>query len=87
MGLQLLSDMRLDIVGLQEVKLTFPNIEAATALTFLEWQIYYHPHPSGTIAGVAFLVRNTVDHFVLKDGNQRASLFVDPDGSFLGLTL
>ena len=84
---QLLSDMRLDIVGLQEVKPTFPNIEAATTLTFPEWQIYYHPHPSGTVNGVAFLVRNTMDHFVLKDGNQRASLFADPDGTFLGLTL
>ena len=84
---QLLSDMRLDIVGLQEVKPTFPNIQAATTLTFPEWQIYYHPHPSGTINGVAFLVRNTMDHFVLKDGNQRASLFADPDGTFLGLTL
>ena len=61
-----------DTIGLQEVKPTFPNIEAATTLTFPEWQIYYHPHPSGTINGVAFLVRNTVDHFVLKDGNQRA---------------
>ena len=84
---QLLSDMRLHIVGLQEVKPTFPNIEAATTLTFPEWQIYCHPHPSGTINGVAFLVRNTMDHFVLKDGNQRASLFADPDGTFLGLTL
>ena len=61
---QLLSDMRLDIVGLQEVKPTFPNIEAATTLTFPEWQIYYHPHPSGTIQQVAFPVRNTVDRFV-----------------------
>ena len=61
--------MRLYIVGLQEVKPTFPNIEAATTLTFPEWQIYYHPHPSGTINGVAFLVRNSMDHFVLKDGN------------------
>ena len=84
---QLLSDMRLDVVGLQEVKPTFPNIEAATTLTFLEWHIYYHPHPSRTISGVAFLVRNIVDHFVLMDSNQSASLVTDPDGTFLGLTL
>ena len=36
---------------------------------------------------MAFLVRNTMDHFVLKYGNQRASLFAHPDGPFLGLTL
>ena len=45
------------------------------------------PTPVGTINGVAFLVRNTADHFVLKDGNQRAALFADLDGTFLGLTL
>ena len=69
------------------VKPTFPKIEAATTLTFPEWRIYYHPHPSRTTNGVAFLVRNTVAHFVVKDGNQSASLFTDPDGTFLGLTL
>ena len=36
---------------------------------------------------MAFLVRHTVDHFVLKDGNQRASLFADPHRTFLGPTL
>ena len=84
---QLLCNMRLDVVGRQEVKPTFPNIGAATTLGFPDWHIYYHPQPSGTINGVAFLVCNTMDHFVLKDGNQRASLFANPDGTFLGLPL
>ena len=35
----LLSDMCLDLVRLREVKPTFPNIEAATTLTFPKWQI------------------------------------------------
>ena len=85
--MQLLSDIHLDIVGLQEVKPTFANIEATTALTFPEWQIYYHPHPSGKANKVAFLVRNTVDHFVLRGGNQVPSLIKDIEGTFLDLTL
>ena len=49
-----------------------------------KWQIYYHPHPSET-NGVAFLVRNTMDHFVLKDSNQRASLLQTQMGLFSDL--
>ena len=85
--MQLLSDMCPDVMGLQEFKPTFPNMEATTILTFSEWHIFCHPHPTRTINGAAFLVRNTVDHFVLKDGNQSASLCTHPDGTLLDLTL
>ena len=42
---QLLSDRRLDIVRLQEVKPTFPNIAAATALTFPGISSITHTRP------------------------------------------
>ena len=84
---QLLSDKHLDIMGLQEVKPTFPNIGVGTTLTFPEWQIYYQPHPFRTINGVVVLIGNTVGHFVLKDSNQGASLLTNPEGALLGLTL
>ena len=71
------SNMCLDIVGLKEVNPIFPNIQVATTLTFPKCYIYNHPHPSGAINGVAFLVCNTTDHFVLKDGSQSALLFTD----------
>ena len=81
----LLPDMLIDVVALHEVKPTFLNIEAATTLTFPEWKICYHPHPLATIHAVAFLLRNTVDDFVLKDGNQSAFLFPRPMGPSLAL--
>ena len=61
---QLLNDTQLDIVALQEVKATFPNMASLTTPTFPKWQMYYNPHPDGNVNGVALVVENTLDPFV-----------------------
>ena len=81
----MLTDMKLDVVAMQEVKPTFPSITAATTLAFPERQMYSNQHPSGTVNGVAFLVRKTLDPYVQKSANPDSVLYMDPQATMLGL--
>ena len=79
--------MQLDIVALQEVKPTFPNITSATTLTFPEWQMYCNPHPNGNVNGVAIVVRNTLDPFVKQGPDKALELFQDTQVTMLAITM